>query len=665
MATIKVRLPDGSLQAMSHPDDWSQTQVEDAIYKNFPMNSPAKVANESESTGWGGIASDVGQDIMDIPGQVGGFLTQLPGEAVAAGQQIKSNPLRAGENAIAGLLESGKGVLNIPAKLAIYLRSKGVGNPETEDVVAKTLIGDTGLEKSVLGEPQAGDALLRGVAGFTPFGKLGGLGKGLTGTARRAGAAGAYAGSQGQDPISGALMGAGIEGLGKGLAAAPSAVGKLRPTEMFKGNLSPEELRANLRAARGTSTPLGKILEEPNLNYAYENVISNTPFSGAKTSLNNLRGQVEGKATDLLSGIEPPNAGGDTNDLVKALLTSAYKESKTRKNEVYKERDRIAQEEGHILKMPEFNKLARETASSLDDSPLFQMDPEFKRTFNKMRGFDEASKESTEHLDPLSAMYSKKQTPPSLTEATVTYSTLLDQAKKFKRSPGAKDRSLGALYERLGLALKRDVDNSIKNTGSEELQQAHSLAKTNFRENFVPFLDDNIHKLLQEDKDPQAIVREIIKPGAKQDRYRDIEKVMKLLPQEQKSLLGYTYLKGAEDKLGKINPKDLAALIKSLGKRQFESLFPDQASREQLLDYGNLRGMNERALNVNFNPKTGAEHTMTGIAAIQGGLGATLGPVAGLSPTFIARYLNNKLTSEPYREKFINKVIKNKEKGSK
>lgn len=50
MAEINVKMPDGSIQTMSHPDDWTDEQVKTAIYKHFPKAESQKTPTEPQKS---------------------------------------------------------------------------------------------------------------------------------------------------------------------------------------------------------------------------------------------------------------------------------------------------------------------------------------------------------------------------------------------------------------------------------------------------------------------------------------------------------------------------------------------------------------------------------------------------------------------------------------
>lgn len=82
MATIQVRLPDGSLQTMSHPDDWSDEQVRSAIKKNFPQPLPKEGESFFQKALRYGVKDPllgivkVGQNIQNAPYNIASSISQ-------------------------------------------------------------------------------------------------------------------------------------------------------------------------------------------------------------------------------------------------------------------------------------------------------------------------------------------------------------------------------------------------------------------------------------------------------------------------------------------------------------------------------------------------------------------------------------------------------------
>lgn len=653
---IEVELPNG--QELEFPDGTSPEVMRKAIEKQFPQYAKPKEEQPQEAKGWQGVL----EDIFNAPGRAGMGLYEaakhLPQQAFEATGQLAKNPIRAAENLGAGLASTARGVLNTPSYLSQYLKNKGITNTSIEELLPE-------IEKTnySMGSQQPGDTFIRGIGSYLPAGYAGGIQQGLKGLTQRAGANLGYGASQNQDPLTAALLGLTGEAGVNSVPKAISVVNELRPSIRHRGNLPIEEIQANARAAENTNTPLGKILEEPKLTGTFENVTSRFPLAGGKDILSKIKNQVENKAEQVLENIKPEGAVGDFNNLTQSLLKDAEKKQKNIKNEMYGERNAIAEKEGHTLELPTFEKLAKKESKAIKKSALYMNDSAFRSAYNKLRGYTKTSRDipavKSSILDmqgnPVIIREARKISP-TLTEAQVTANTLGEKAKAWKKSPNANDKAIGGMVESLAMALRKDIKSSVAK-GSPELQQAHATANKNFAENYSPFLDKSIYKKLRQEN-PEKIINEIIKPGKKNDQYVDIQNVVKLLPDEQKNLLGYAYLKSAENKLGKIEPKKLSALIESLGNRQFEKLFPDEKVRQSLLDYGKLRGMNEKSLNVNFNPDTGI-----GLLPTMLGMGLITHPVKFGAALVGSRYKNKQLTSPAYRENLINKMIENSKKN--
>jgi hypothetical protein len=592
-------------------------------------------------------------------------------------QAAATNPMRTLVNSLIGINRFGRKALNVPSNISQYLSGKGIdissllpggeginlisnlatGKPFQENI--KNLRIPTGLsdiEKfalsktplNPLGRTEEGDRATQGlVESLIPAIVPGGI-------SAKVATAAATSTAPGENPIATGLM-FGLPGIAKKVAKADLSPSGL-VAKFARGNLPIEEIEANARAAEGTNTPIGRILGEPKLTGTFENISLKTPLGKGGDILNELKGQVEKKAEEVLENLEPSEVSGDLNDLTQSLLEEAYNQERNIKNELYKERNEIAEKEGHVLELPIFEKTAKEITKSIEESPLYKDDPEFRKQYNRVMGYEDTAQEipgtKSKILDhygnPIETKPSKIIRP-SLTEAQVTKGDLYSKGEKLSRSNDPKTQVLGKNLKKLASALDKDIENSIK-SGSSELQAAHEKANTNYKEKFSPFKDDTVwEKLIQEN--PEKIVREIIKPGKKADQYKTIEKIINLLPENKKNILGYTYLKGAIDKHGNVSPKELAALIDALGNRQFKALFPDAKIRQNLTDFGNLRGMNSKALDVLFNAETGVKaipwlYFMEFLRNPQGAIAMSMG----------SRISNKWMTDPKVRSEVIKKI---------
>jgi hypothetical protein len=110
------------------------------------------------------VPSDIADSFMNLVMGAGNKAMQLPEEISDAAQQLGhhpfSTPPRAAQGILSGLLEGGKQVFNMPLNLNTYLGSKGVFPfKQTMGLAEKLKIGDTGLQKAVMGDEKPGDQL--------------------------------------------------------------------------------------------------------------------------------------------------------------------------------------------------------------------------------------------------------------------------------------------------------------------------------------------------------------------------------------------------------------------------------------------------------------------------------------------------------------------------
>lgn len=255
MAIKKIKLPDGSIKQFKVPDDWSNDQIMEAAGNYFNLSKPEEKKDNTQ--GLSGILNDFVNAIKESPGNLAQMGMQLPSQALKGGSQLLSNqtslfpvPIRPVLNFGAGALEGLKGILNIPYNVEQYLQKKGLAdNSSTDDFLKKygkmsqedidkfrksQHIGDTGLQKLVLGEPQTGDEFWQGIGSFLPFSGIGAEAKGLEGILKRAGAASAYAVSQNQNPVTAALAAPIAEGLANTVKAGVKNATQLTPQNIVK-----------------------------------------------------------------------------------------------------------------------------------------------------------------------------------------------------------------------------------------------------------------------------------------------------------------------------------------------------------------------------------------------------------------------------------------------
>lgn len=650
-------------------------------YETVDVAAPAQASNfdwdkyETDSTKKkSSITQDVLNSIGNVPGKVWDMATSFPGEALGlSGQLLSQNP-RVGANIISGLASGGAGLLNTPANIRDYLVAKNVAPestpslrlpesilPRDYDYFSKVL-GTAGLPQ----EKQAGDALVFGSAQLAP--------SSIAGSAPAALALNAV--GQNESPVTAALLPAGFKAAGKGVVAAANKAAPiidaaknidLSPSGLiakYAGNkLSLTDLAKNFEATKGSETPIGDVIGSAGLKKLYENKVAPNPWSGAENVYGRIENQIKQKADDLVyNKLGNSFSGEDANPFVKSLLDTAYKSHNTVKNNLYNGVSDLAQHEGLNLELPSFQKLAKDNAEAINDSPLLKTSADFKNAYSKLTSLQKGA--------------SADGSAPSIRDAKLIANDLYDTGRQMTSSPNAIDRAQGGLYRSLGTALRTDVKNQINTKGSSTLKGEYNNAENYYKDEFVQFLDKDLYKMLDESKDPQTIVREIIKPGKALDKHSLIDKVQQILPPEQQNLLGYSYMRGAIDKEGVLSPQKLDQLVKNLGPRQFESLFPDKATRESILGFGRIKNLNNEAFNYMANPKTGARNLQF-LDALHGSLiggalggaaagvpGGLLGIAAGSAAKGVtASYMNKLLTSESFRKKVIDKKMANAAKG--
>jgi hypothetical protein len=621
------------------------------------------------------ISQDVLQGIRDVPSIAWQGIKSLPGEAYGVLNQVSTDPMRALANAATGAVNTGKGIANFPSNTMQYLNKKGLVSDKAANFFPRSYLDKTDVAQlmGVKGPQQAGDLGIQGLTGYGPFGAAGEIGtlSTLGRVGARSGAAGAYGASQGQNPLTAALLGPATEGMIKAPIAgaqALSQVNRLRPSSLLSGNLSNEELARNLKDAQGTNTPLPDVIGSPGLKKTFESGIAEVPFSGTDKIYKKVSDQVSQKGLDILKGLEQKdniNTSIDPDLMVKKLINNAKSEQESRKNSLYNERNRLSEEEKFSPDLKNFQNLVRNKNTEIDESTLYKNIPGFKALMNRTGGLSDASGKTINSsiIDQYGKPLVSKEVKPTLQEAQTLSSDLYTKGQDLKNSMDGSQRSLGREYMGLYKALTDDINRSINENASPELREAHNNAQGNYKTNFSKFLDKDLKKVLnkgEDEKDYEAIVRSLVNPSKTFDKASKINRIQSLLPEGNENSIGYAYLRPALEENG-FNPNKMSSLIEKLGNRQFKALFPEKETRDQLKSYSNLVGMNKESLDRMRNPKTGYRGIPAILyGALVGGAGAVArGATLGAGANVASRYLTNPNT----REKMVNAIIKQQTKG--
>jgi hypothetical protein len=568
------------------------------------------------------------------------------------------------------VLGAGDALVNLPKQLANMLAPQNMQIPLSESgsggaYNSGQLVGD------IAGFVGGGIPLnaARASIGALPYiGKLANSlgGSGFSGVARRGIGSGLYGAIQEpEDRIGGASLAGGIS------AALDTVLGgasKLLPRKLFRGNLSPQELQTNLEAARGTQTPLGDVIGSPSLKFVYENVLNRIYGSGTDKVTGKLVNDIVGKGENILERYSHSLPENEVIPQLGNILNNSYKSEKKLSGDLYRNSNDMANDIKLNIRTPSFEKSFNKYGNSVDESMLNSyLESDELNTLNKLI--------NPEPKFNMSTFTYEKETP-TLSEINLLASKLNRLGKSFKSSPDPNDRYFGSILQKLGIPLKNDLKDSIKSSGNNKLISEFSKAEKNYSENYGNFFDKDIYKFVgSQQRSSDDLLSTFIKTGGTHDKADQLNKLIRILPEEGKDLVRYGYLsralKGSEE-ARQISPGSLATLWKDtkLGIRQKEILFPNKSDRKELDNFTKLSNMNSNALNRMLNNPTGqknADLLSLGLAAssgfgmgknyggLMGGItGATLMPaIMGLGAKVPAKFLH----SPKIREKLVSKMI--------
>lgn len=510
-------------------------------------------------------------------------------------------------------------------------------------------------------EPSLADKMIQGLAQYAPAflapgANLGGAGHAigsipkvggyLAETASQAIPQAAFGATQEENPLQGAAEGAIGAGIGTALG---KGINSLRPSKMFRGKLTPEELAHNLEITQGTETALGRIIESPTLMRAQENILPNTMGSGAEKTMERNAADITKKGQDLFSkmhgGINPENYGIE----LQTALKSAEKEARAAKNATYDELNKLAESNGINIGRENFQKTAKDIIKDIRKSP--ELEAEFgKDLYNDL------------------VRYSKNKEGNNLKLTNIFRGKLSDKANEL--FIGGKKHESG-LVKGLKESLDKDIEHSFNSSGNDAVKEAYQKAQKQYKEHYAPFEDRDIVKFTRQGGDPDLLLNHFIRHG-KNDRSLLLNKIAGSLRNQHKlegqksgqELLTSAYFSKAVDDTGKFDPVKFSSLYQKLGKNQRKALFNDKNLHKEVKNYSDLIGKNKESFQLMANPKTGARNTeiLTKVGQIIGGSAFGVPGVASLIAAGLSgKVLNKALTSEKLREKLINSMIKNKD----
>lgn len=641
----------------------SDEELADKLYVKYAGKLPKD--EFYERIGFTQKQPSFGERVAQIPGKLGEFAAQLPGEIAGVPKQLLNDPLRAGKVAAKSAGEFAKNV----ATKNIYNRLLNQEIPEEQTLESKfdRFSKLPAVQKAFdTGQYQQGDMFFNMLPFLSaPELRLEGVPyKTLPNLGARVAESELYeTGTDNPDYLMGAAFGAAMPSArlaGKGISTGAKS---FLPSNFLRRNISADDLEKNARAAGSSKVNIAKVTESPMLNKLYENIIAESPFSGADTSYKQVGDHVQNKGENLLGELVDNPVMGDPNDVLKDALENVHEESRAIKNSLFEPVNRRAEKEGFSIDLSSSGKLAKKNYNTLSNSALLKDEPEIKSFLRRVSGLKRGAEDAGTPfgtVDPISGKpVMMPPSPITISDAHTLKNKLYNYGQMSTKSPAPLDRKLGKTLVRLSGKIGDDINNSINTLASPALKKLYDKAMGNYKNNYTQFLDENIYKYLHPSTDAQSIARDIISPSSRNDKYKKIEAINKILPADSKNLLGYAYLHNAVDSDNKLNINKLDDRLKALGPRQFNALFPEKETRQNVSDFVKLKSMGNEALNRMANPATGKRslaYLMSFILGKAVSIPAAVGTVAG------ARMLQHAMSSPEIRNRLVKKMIEKERK---
>lgn len=461
------------------------------------------------------------------------------------------------------------------------------------------------------------------------------------------------------------LLAGGLLGPAVGAASRGSDVWKqLHPFNVAARNtsISTEDLLKNAEAARGTNTPLGRIINSQFLNSLQENILTKLPFSGAAKNENLVGEQLESLGERLYSDLSKGRSelGKTADEAVLNELRGAYRGVSDEKKRLYG----LLNEEAGNLGLREsganVSRISKEILDEASSSP---------RLSSQLPG--DVRRELEVFSSPSSA---------TLREADLFRGHLGEKAKKYGREG---EDYLKGIYSALRSGTESDIEEAINASGSTKLKGLRDDAVKYYRENVAPFKQREFSKYLNDPNvNPDKLIRKFFKPGP----LDEAEMASRLLNNLQRSpsfpaataAIREGYYAPALNSEGRVSPSSLATMFRKTGPNTQQQLLRGAENSPELMNrmanYERLVGLNPRALMAGYNPKTGYAladiipyaSTVGGSAvghSMGGPLGALLGGVVG-SGAWGPRQISNFLTSPEFREDMVKRILESRKPQS-
>ena len=468
----------------------------------------------------------------------------------------------ANSDAVNMILGAGDAISGFPAQVANFMMPQSLQAPipKHSEGLAYDVGSFGGDLASFLGGGELLDMARAGAEGLPVVGDLahalGGTGFSASAIGRRALGSGLYGAIQNPDDNHAALTNAGISValdalLGTG-GKALSNLGQYRPTRYFRGNLTPDELMRNVKAAEGTRTPLGDVIQSPSLNKLYENILLNQPGTIGDEVTADIQKSIVRKGDNILNKYLDANDPNDINDLIADSLQESFINTSHHKNRLYNEASDIA--EGLKLKfnMPNFMQSTLENKKFINDDITSGLKTAEKITLSKLLNLNKpvANPKQSLILDAsgnpqvISQVEPQESLDTTLTDLNTLAAALKRNAYKRINSIDPSIQHVGNVQNKLGSAIKNDIYNSVQSSNHKPLIDAFTKAENFYKTNYAQWLDKDLKKAVNTKTPPSSIIPKFLKTG-ENDNVEQLNKLMNVLPPENRNLVSYAYLSKA------------------------------------------------------------------------------------------------------------------------
>jgi hypothetical protein len=609
-------------QTYNFPDDATDEQISESMASMHPVQAAAAPA-QSESDFNKKLIDQPMQDVKNTFGQIKNFADDVS-------QGVIQAPIKAAQFVARGV---GQGLNKFGAPTGAL---DAISNFPTDDKLA--FLGSRNQD--------GGSQFARSIGETLPYAALGGTS--ILGQIVSNAAQGAADSKNGKDELLNTLVSGAAAAVPGG---AFKLFEKLRPSNVLRGTLTPDELARNLEQTKGTSTGLGPIIGSKKLKDELEIKAPQYFGTGANETMQNTAQQIQAQGKGLLDTMR----GNTQPSQVPSALKDALSQAEADVNAVSKQKAGL------------LNTAADNAGIKVKDEALQQQAnailSDIGTNAKLARKVPDSIKEDLQYYA------NNPQENQSLKEADIFNPTLRDEGSKLYQGG---DKYLGNIYKDLYDAARADVDKALDSATDKNVIKLRDDYRAHFGMEKKPFEDPDVAKFTKKGGDPDLFLKTFLKTG-NTDRPIQLEKAMSKLPEDKKNLMAYAHYSPAINEHGVLDPRMIASLHGKLGTEQKAVLFKHAPELlKQMDNYAGLVGKNQKAFNTMFSPENGAKlaaFAPTASMAAGAGIGAKIagvpGAIAGgalglVGPSVKGRITTKLLTSEKLRTKLVNKMIENK-----